>query len=234
MRMSQLFCQTTRETPSNTEVSSHQLLLRAGFIRQSSSGIFSYLPLAQRSMTKIEDIIRQELNSIGGQEISLPVIQPADLYLDGFSELSDVIGSFEDINNHKMIISMIHEEVFADLVSKEIRSYKQLPLLLYQFQIKWHDLHQPRAGLLNAREFFSENSYCLDTNLEGMEKHYVSQNQAFQKIFRRCNLPVHSCDSDADWLNCDLAHEFVYLTSSGVDNIVICGHCGYSLNVKSC
>jgi prolyl-tRNA synthetase len=232
MRMSQLFCQTTRETPSNTEVSSHKLLLRAGYIRQASSGIFSYLPLAQRSMTKIEDIIRQEVKSIGGQEICLPVIQPADLYIDKFNKLGNDIGSFEDINNHKMIISMMHEEVFADLVSKEIRSYKQLPLLLYQIQINWHDLHQPRAGLLNAREFFTENSYCLDTNLEGMENHYLSQNQAFQRIFRRCNLPVLSCDADADWLNDDLAHEFVYLTSSGEDTIVICDQCGYSVNVN--
>ena len=174
MRMSQLFSQTIRETPSEADVISHQLLLRAGFIRQLSAGIFSYLPLARQSLTKIENIMRQEINRIGGQEITMPVIHPAEIWQESgrWFKIGNEMGRFKDKTGREMVLSMTHEEVIADIVRKEIRSYRQLPNLLYHIQTKWRDDPRPRAGLIRAREFTMKDSYSLDTDWEGLDKQY--------------------------------------------------------------
>lgn len=232
MKMSQLFSQTIRETPSEAEITSHQLLLRAGFIRQLSAGIFSYLPLAHRSLIKIENIIRQEINAIGGQEITMPVVHPAEIWQESgrWYKIGNEMGRFMDKNNHEMVLSMTHEEVIADLVRREIRSYRQLPQLLYHIQTKWRDDPRPRAGLIRAREFTMKDSYSLDADWEGLDKQYQAHHLAYRNIFQRCGLPVIAVKSDTGIMGGQIAHEFMYLTPIGEDTLVICENCGYSAN----
>ncbi len=232
MRMSQLFSQTIRETPSEADVSSHQLLLRAGFIRQLAAGIFSYLPLAKRSLTKIENIMRQEINAIGGQEITMPVVHPAELWQESgrWYKIGNEMGRFKDKNEIEMVLSMTHEEVIADLVRKEIRSYRQLPMLLYHIQTKWRDDPRPRAGLIRAREFTMKDSYSLDADWEGLNTQYDAHFHAYENIFRRCGLPTRAVQSDTGIMGGSIAHEFMYLTPIGEDTLLICDNCGFSAN----
>jgi prolyl-tRNA synthetase len=232
--MSQLFSQTIRENPSETDLTSHQLLLRAGFIRQLDTGIFSFLPLAKRSLTKIENIIRQAMNAINGQEISMPFIQPADLWKESgrWFRIGNELGRFIDKNNHEMILSMTHGEVIADLVRKEVRSYRQLPQLLYHVQTQWHDIPHLHAGLLKSREFTIIEGYSLDVDWEGLDIQYEAHQRAFQNIFQRCNLPVIISKSDTGIMGGMLAHEYVYPSPVGENAIIICENCGYSANIK--
>jgi prolyl-tRNA synthetase len=230
--MSQLFSQTIRETPSDAEITSHRLLLRAGFIRQLGAGIFTYLPLAKRSLTKIENILREEINAIGGQEIMMPAVHPAEIWQETgrWYQIGTEMGRFKDKNDHDMVLSMTHEEVIASLVRDEIRSYRQLPQLLYHIQTKWRDDPRPRAGLIRAREFTMKDSYSLDIDQEGLDKQYEAHYQAYQKIFRRCSLPVTAVKSDTGMMGGKIAHEFMYLNPVGEDTLMICNHCGYSAN----
>jgi prolyl-tRNA synthetase len=232
MRMSQLFSQTKRETPADAETTSHQLLLRAGFIRQLGAGIFSYLPLARRSLSKIENIMRDEINAIGGQEITMPVVHPAEIWQESgrWYQIGSEMGRFKDKNNHDMVLSMTHEEVIASLVRDEIRSYRQLPKLLYHIQTKWRDDPRPRAGLIRAREFTMKDSYSLDADQSGLDKQYEAHFHAYQKIFQRCYLPVIAVKSDTGMMGGNIAHEFMYLTPVGEDTLMICDNCGYSAN----
>jgi prolyl-tRNA synthetase len=232
MRMSQLFSQTKRETPADAEIASHQLLLKAGFIRQLGAGIFSYLPLAKRSMTKIENIMREEINAIGGQEITMPVVHPAEVWQESgrWYQIGNEMGRFKDKNEHDMVLSMTHEEVIASLVRDEIRSYRQLPLLLYHIQTKWRDDPRPRAGLMRAREFTMKDSYSLDLDQAGLDQQYEAHYHAYEKIFRRCALPVSAVKSDTGMMGGNIAHEFMYITPVGEDTLMICDNCGYSAN----
>jgi prolyl-tRNA synthetase len=232
MKMSHLFSQTKREIPTEAEILSHQLLLRAGFIHQLGAGIFSYLPLAVRSMKKIENIMRQEIIAIGGQEISMPVIHPADIWQETgrWYQIGSEMGRFKDKNNHDMVLSMTHEEVIASLVRDEIHSYRQLPQLLFHIQIKWRDDPRPRAGLIRAREFTMKDSYSLDSNQTGLDLQYEAHFRAYQNIFKRCSLPVKSVKSDTGIMGGKSAHEFMYLTPVGEDTIIQCNHCDYSAN----
>lgn len=232
MRMSQLFSQTIRETPSDAEIASHRLLLRAGFIRQLGAGIFTYLPLARRSLTKIENILRDEINAIGGQEIMMPAVHPAEIWQQTgrWYQIGSEMGRFKDKNDHDMVLSMTHEEVIASLVREEIRSYRQLPQLLYHIQTKWRDDPRPRAGLIRAREFTMKDSYSLDSDQEGLDKQYEAHFRAYQKIFQRCSLPVTAVNSDTGMMGGKIAHEFMYLNPVGEDTLMVCDHCGYSAN----
>lgn len=232
MRMSRLFSQTLREAPSDVEVASHRLLLRAGFIRQLATGIFSYLPLAKRSITKIENIMRREINAIGGQEIAMPVVHPADIWKETgrWYEVGSEMGRFLDKSGRDMVLAMTHEEVVADLVRKEIRSYRQLPQLIYHLQTKWRDDPRPRAGLIRVREFTMLDSYSLDPDRESLDTQYRAHYQAYFNIFNRCALPVMAVKSDVGMMGGSLAHEFMYLTPVGEDTLVLCDRCGYSAN----
>ena len=169
MRLSKLFGQTLREAPAGAETASHQLLLRAGFIQPLGAGIFSYLPLARRAMTRIETIMRQEIDAIGGQEITMPVVHPAEIWQETgrWYQIGSEMGRFKDKSGHDMVLAMTHEEVVADLVRTEIRSYRQLPALVYQLQTKWRDDPRPRAGLIRVREFTMLDSYSLDRDRDG-------------------------------------------------------------------
>ena len=230
MRMSGLFSQTLREAPADAEVASHILLLRAGFIRQLASGIFSSLPLAHRSMRKIEQIIREEMEAIGGQEITMPVVHPADLWRrTGRSDI-DELSRFSDRNDREMVLAMTHEEVVADLVAREIKSYRQLPQLVYQIQTKWRDDPRPRSGLLRVREFTMKDSYSIDADHEGLETQYRAHYQAYFNIFNRCGIPTMAVAADPGMMGGKVTHEYMYLTPVGEDTIIHCSQCSYSAN----
>lgn len=232
MRMSKLFSQTLREAPSDAETASHRLLLRAGFIRQLAAGIFSYLPLAKRAITRIENIMREEINAIGGQEVTMPVVQPADIWKETgrWYRIGSELGRFKDKTGRDMALAMTHEEAVSDLVRKEIRSYRQLPQLIYHLQTKWRDDPRPRAGLIRVREFTMLDSYSLDADQHGLDEQYQAHYQAYFNIYNRCALPVMPVKADVGMMGGSLAHEFMYLTPIGEDTLLICDGCGYSAN----
>jgi prolyl-tRNA synthetase len=232
MRMSRMFSQTLRETPSDAETASHALLVRAGFIRQHAAGIFSYLPLARRSLSKIEAILREEMNAIGGQEIAMPVVNPAGLWQETrrWYRIGPELGRFQDRGGRDMALAMTHEEAVTDLVRREIRSYRQLPQLVYHIQTKWRDDPRPRAGLIRVREFTMKDSYSLDADWEGLDRQYRNHYRAYFTIFSRCALPVIAVRSDVGMMGGKMAHEFMYLTPVGEDTLLLCARCGYSAN----
>ncbi len=232
MRMSRLFSQTLREAPADAEATSLKLLLRAGFIRQLSTGIFSFLPLGTRSLDKIKAMLQEEMDAIGGQEIRMPVVQPAELWKQTgrWHEIDAELGRFQDRVGRDMVLAMTHEEVVADLVRKEIRSYRQLPCLVYQIHTKWRDDPRPRAGLIRLREFTMKDSYSLDADWDGLDVQYRAHYQAYFNIFHRCGLPVMAVQSDVGMMGGSLAHEFMYLTPMGEDTLVLCDQCGYAAN----
>ncbi len=232
MRISRLFSQTLRETPADTEVVSHQLLVRAGFIRQLGAGIFNYLPLAQRSLTRIMAIMREEMNAIGGQEILMPVVQPADVWKETgrYYQIGSEMGRFTDKSEHDMVLAMTHEEVVADLVRGVIRSYRQLPALVYHLQTKWRDDPRPRAGLIRVREFIMLDSYSLDSDWEGLDAQYQAHYETYFRIFNRCGLSTVAVQSDTGMMGGKLAHEYMYLSPIGEDSLLFCDGCGYSAN----
>lgn len=232
MRMSHLFGLTLREAPADAEVASHKLLLRAGFVRQLGAGIFTAMPLAKRSITKIENIMREEINAIGGQEITMPVVHPADLWKESgrWYKIGSELGRFEDAGGRDMVLAMTHEEVIGDLVRKDIQSYRQLPMLVYHIQTKWRDEVRSRGGLIRVREFTMKDSYSLDADWEGLDKQYRAHYQAYFNIFRRCGLDVIAVKSDVGMMGGTQAHEFIYLSPIGEDTLVLCDSCGYTAN----
>ncbi len=232
MKMSQLFGQTLRDAPAEADVVSHQLLIRAGFIRPLGAGIFSYLHLAKRSMQKIEAILRDEMDQIGGQEISMPVVQPADLWKETgrWFQIGSEMGRFQDRNERDMVLAMTHEEVVADLVRREVQSYKHLPRLIYHIQTKFRDEPRPRAGLIRVREFTMKDSYSLDTDWAGLDKQYRRHYQAYFNIYHRCGLDVIAVKSDTGMMGGKLAHEYMALLPIGEDTLILCDNCGYSAN----
>ncbi|MGJ3237645.1 MAG: proline--tRNA ligase [Anaerolineae bacterium] len=232
MRLSKLFSQTLREAPADTEIVSHKLLLRGGYVRQLGAGSFSYLPLAQRSLRKIETIIREEMDRIGGQEISMPVVHPATVWKETnrYYEVGSEMTRFQDRAGRDMVLAMTHEEVVADLVRKEIESYKQLPILIYQLQTKWRDEPRARGGLIRVREFTMKDSYSLDYDEAGLDAQYRAHYQAYFDIFHRCGLDVIAVASDTGMMGGKLAHEYMYLTDIGEDTLLICEETGYAAN----
>ncbi|MFN2272759.1 MAG: proline--tRNA ligase, partial [Anaerolineae bacterium] len=232
MKMSQLFGQTLRQPPADAQIASHQLLIRAGYIRQLGAGIFSYLHLARRSMTKIENILREEMDGIGGQEITMPIVHPADVWkgTGRWYEIGSEMGRFCDRNERDMVLAMTHEEVVAELVRTEVRSYKHLPRLLYHIQTKWRDEPRPRAGLIRVREFTMKDSYSLDADWEGLDAQYRAHYQAYFNIAHRCGLSVIAVRSDVGMMGGKMAHEFMYLNYIGEDTLLICDSCGYAAN----
>jgi len=227
-----LFSQTLREAPTDAEMPSHKLLVRAGFIRQLAAGIYTAMPLAKRSITKIENIMRDEINAIGGQEMTMPVVHPAEVWqeTERWYQVGSEMGRFKDKNDRDMVLAMTHEEVVADLTRKEIHSYRQLPVLIYHIQTKWRDDPRPRAGLIRVREFTMKDSYSLDADWAGLDKQYRAHYQAYFDIFHRCGIPVIAVKSDVGMMGGKVAHEYMYLTPHGEDTLLICNNCGYAAN----
>jgi len=232
MRMSSLFSTTLREAPAEAQSDGFALLIRAGFIRQIAAGIFALLPLGARSIKKLEAILRDEMDAIGGQEVSLPVVLPADLWKETgrWYSVGSELGRLKDRNDRDLILAMTHEEAVGDLVRREIRSYKQLPRLVYQIQTKFRDDPRPRAGLIRVREFSMKDSYSLDSTWEGLNQQYSMHYKAYFRIYGRCGLPVIAVKADTGMMGGHLAHEFMYLNPIGEDTIIICQQCGYNAN----
>ena len=230
--MRTLFSQTRRESPGDTEVAGHRLLLRAGFVRQLGAGLFSYLPLAQRSLRRIETILREEMDRIGGQEITMPVVNPASVWqaTGRWQKIGAEMARLQDREGRDLVLAMTHEEVIAALVRDEVRSYKQLPQLLYHIQTKFRDDPRPRGGLIRVREFTMKDSYSLDRDEDGLDRQYRAHFAAYHRIFRRCGLPVVDVGADVGMMGGSGAHEFMYLTPIGEDSILSCEACGYRAN----
>ncbi|HEY3267051.1 MAG TPA: proline--tRNA ligase [Armatimonadota bacterium] len=235
MRMSHHFGETLRAAPGDADVVGHQLLLRAGYIRPLAAGIFSYLPLGLRAMRNIEAIIRQEIEAIGGQEVSMPVVHPAEVWRETgrWQEIGEEMARFKDRAGRDMALAMTHEEVVADLVRREVHSYRQLPMLIYQIQTKFRDERRPRAGLIRVREFTMKDSYSLDADDEGLATQYARHLEAYHRIFQRVGLPnVIAVCSDTGMMGGKIAHEFMYLTEIGEDTLALCDACGASANLQ--
>ncbi len=232
MRLSHHFGTTLRQAPAGTEAISHQLLLRAGYIRQLGQGLFSALPLAKRALTKIENIIREEMDAIGGQEMLMPVVHPAEVWqaTGRWYSIGAEMARFKDRKDRDLVLAMTHEEVVADLCKTEIRSYRQLPQLVYHIQTKFRDDPRPRAGLIRVREFTMKDSYSLDADEAGLDQQYRAHYQAYFNIFNRCGVPAIAVGSDVGMMGGSAAHEFMYLTPVGEDTLVLCRHCGYAAN----
>ena len=232
MKLSHHFGATLREAPAGAEAISHQLLVRAGYIRQLGQGLFSYLPLAKRALTRIENILREEMNAIGGQEMTMPVVHPAEVWqaTGRWYSIGAEMARFKDRKERDMVLAMTHEEVVADLCKSDIRSYKQLPQLVYHIQTKFRDDPRPRAGLIRVREFTMKDSYSLDLDDAGLDKQYRAHYQAYFDIFNRCAVPAIAVRSDVGMMGGSLAHEYMYLAPVGEDTLVLCHHCGYAAN----
>jgi prolyl-tRNA synthetase len=230
--MTNIFSQTLRDAPADAEVISHKLLVRAGFIKQLGAGVYSLLPLGLKSITKIENIMRDEINSIGGQEIKMPVVNPAEVWKETnrYYDIGPEMSRFKDRKGADMVLAVTHEEIVADLTRKLIQSYRQLPALVYHIQTKWRDDARPRAGLIRVREFTMKDSYSLDKDEEGLDKQYRAHYQAYFNIFNMCGLPTVAVLSDVGMMGGSMAHEYMYLTPIGEDTLVFCDKCGYNAN----
>lgn len=232
MKLSNYFFKTVKETPTDTELISHQLLIKGGYIKQVSAGIFSYLPIAFKTLKKIENIIREEMNNINGLEINMPVVMSAQLWQETgrYDAVGDELLRFEDRTGRKMLLAMTHEEAVTDMVRYVVNSYKQLPFMLYQIQTKFRDEPRVRGGLIRVREFVMKDAYSFHQSEEDLEEYYKKVHQAYIRIFKRCGLPVVSVASDVGMMGGSGAHEFMALTPGGEDTIIICSHCDYSAN----
>src|ERR687889_1526569 len=232
MRMSEMFGRTLREAPSSVEVAGHGLLLRAGFIRQLAAGVFSYLPLARRSIGKIEGILREEMDAVGGQEVSMPVVQPAEVWKRSgrYGSTGRELVRLRDRRDREMVLAMTHEEIVAGLAAGEVDSYQRLPRLVYQIQTKFRDDPRPRAGLIRAREFTMKDAYSLDRDEAGLDRQYGTLYEAYFRIFARCGLPAVAVGADVGIMGGSMSHEFMYLSPIGEDTILLCDACGYRAN----
>ena len=233
MRRSQLFGRTLREIPSEAEVPSHQLLLQAGMIRRLVVGMYSYLPLAQRALRKIENIIRDEMDAIGGQEIDMPLVQPAGLWQEtGRWEMlvGKELAGFEDRFGRRLVLAMTHEEAVTDLVRNQTNSYRQLPLMLYQIKLKFRDEPRPRAGLIRVREFAMKDAYSFHADEADLDRYYAEMHQVYLNIFHRSGIDVVSVESDPGIIGGTEAHEFMLIADAGEDRIISCNSCDYRAN----
>ncbi len=236
MRLSEYLVPTLREVPAEAEIVSHQLLLRAGFIRKAASGVYTYLPLAQRVLAKIKAIVREEMNRAGGQEILLPIIQPAELWLESgrWNVYGPELFRLKDRHGRDFCLGPTHEEIITELVKGEVRSYKQLPLLLYQIQNKYRDERRPRFGLMRGREFIMKDLYSFDRDEAGLDVSYHKMYEAYQRIFSRCGLEFRPVEADSGPIGGNVSHEFMVLADSGEATIIYCpeAECGYAANVE--
>ena len=233
MRRSQLFGRTLREIPSEAEIPSHQLLLQAGMIRRLVVGMYSYLPLAQRALRKIENIIREEMDAIGGQEIDMPLVQPAALWQEtGRWEMlvDKELSGFDDRFGRKLVLAMTHEEAVTDLIRNQTNSYRQLPLMLYQIKLKFRDEPRPRAGLIRVREFTMKDAYSFHADEADLEKYYDQMHKVYLNIFHRLGIAVVSVESDPGIIGGIEAHEFMLLANAGEDRVIFCNGCDYRAN----
>jgi len=234
VRFSKLFGKTLRQAPAEAESVSHQLLLRAGMIAQEAAGIYSYLPLGWRVLKKIENIIREEMDKAGGQELMLPVLQPFELWQQSgrYVSFGKSLFTLTDRKEHTLALGPTHEEVITDLVHRYVQSYRELPLLLYQIQTKLRDEPRPRGGLLRVREFIMKDLYSFDADEAGLDESYQNMCQAYRNIYARLGLPTLVVEADSGAIGGKESHEFMVLTEGGEDEIIHCSNCGYAANAE--
>ena len=234
MRYSKYFIPTHKEAPSDAEVISHQLMIRAGMIRKLTSGVYTYLPLCLRSIRKVEDIIRKEMNRAGAIEILMPAVQPAELWQESgrWEHYGRELLRFKDRHDREACFGPTHEEVITDLVRKEIHSYKQMPINLYQIQTKFRDEIRPRFGIMRGREFIMKDAYSFDVDEEGANLSYEAMYEAYTRIFERCGLKFRAVEADTGTIGGSYSHEFMVLAETGEDQIVNCTECDYAANLE--
>ena len=232
MRMSRSFGTTLRDAPADVEVESHALLLRAGYVRPLAAGIFSLLPLGRRSQDRLEAILREEMDAIDAQELTMPVVHPAELWRQTgrYEGIGPEMGRLQDRYGRDLVLAMTHEEVVAALAASEIRSWRQLPALVYHLQTKWRDDARPRAGLIRVREFTMLDSYSLDADEAGLAAQYEAHDRAYRRIFARCGLPVTIVEADTGAMGGQASHEYMYLSPIGEDTLLLCDACDYTAN----
>lgn len=235
MRFSKSFIKTLKETPKEAETASHKLLLRAGMIKKLTSGVYTYLPLGYKALRKVENIVREEMNRAGAQEILMPVLQPAELWKE--SGRWDVMGplmmKLQDRNKRDFVLGPTHEEVITDLIRNDISSYKALPLNLYQIQTKFRDEIRPRFGLMRGREFVMKDAYSFHTSQESLDEEFLNMRDTYSRIFSRCGLKFRPVEADSGAIGGSGSQEFHVLADSGEDEIIYCDSCEYAANVET-
>jgi prolyl-tRNA synthetase len=235
VRYSQAFIPTLKEAPTDALVASHKLLVRAGFIRQLGAGIYDYLPLARRSLAKIEAIVREEMDAIGGQEFHLPAIHPAELWKESgrWEVMGDNMFRLKDRKGGDYCLGMTHEEIFTAIARDELRSYRQLPQVWYQIQSKFRDEPRPKSGLLRVRQFTMKDAYSFDVDRAGLDKSYEDQRQAYERIFTRCGLDFVAVQAHSGSMGGSESSEFVVKTDAGEDLVATCPKCRYAANTET-
>jgi prolyl-tRNA synthetase len=234
MRFSRIFIPTLRETPADAEAISHKLMLRAGYVRQLAAGLYIILPLGWRVLNRIQAILREEMNAIGAQELSMPVLHPAEIWQQTgrWDAIGDEMFRLKDRTDRDMCLGMTHEEIMTWLAAREIRSYRDLPQIWYQIQTKLRDEARPKSGILRTREFVMKDSYSFDASTEGLEESYRLHAEAYHRIFKRCGLTFYQVESDPGMMGGATAHEFMAPSAAGEDEVALCGKCGYAANVE--
>ena len=230
MRYSEAFIPTMKEVPKDAEATSHKLMVRAGLVRRLGAGLYCYLPLGWRSLLKVIEIVRDEMDKAGAQEVLLPAIHPSELWerTGRIYELGDDMMKFKNRSDKLMVLGPTHEEVITWLVANEVRSYRQLPLNLYQIQTKFRDEPRPRFGVIRTCEFIMKDAYSFDTSWEGLDKSYQKMYKAYCRIFERCGLNYLVVEADPGVMGGDVSHEFMAESEYGEDKVLICDECGYS------
>ena len=234
MRFTRLVSKTLRDDPPEAETASHRLMLRAGMIHQVAAGVYSYLPLAWRSLRKIENIIREEMDADGGQELMMPSLQPVELWehTGRKAAFGDSLFSLEDRRGRPMVLAPTHEEVVTGIVKAHVQSYRDLPLILYQIQTKFRDEPRPRAGLVRVREFDMKDAYSFNADDDSLDDSYQAMAQAYRNIYRRSGLPVLMVEADSGAIGGKNSHEFILPATSGEDTVIICSGCSYAANAE--
>jgi len=234
MRYSRLFIPTLKEAPAEAEAISHKLMVRGGFVRQLAAGLYIYLPLGQRVMDKIDRIMREEMNAIGGQEVTMPVLHPAEVWQQTgrWESIGDEMFRLKDRGGRDMCLAMTHEEVMTWLAAHDLRSYRDLPQIWYQLQTKLRDEARPKSGILRTREFIMKDSYSFDRDEAGLDKSYDIHLEAYRKIYSRCGIKFHVVQSDMGMMGGTGAHEFMAPSAAGEDVVALCDSCGYAANVE--
>jgi len=234
MKVSQLVTKSLRDDPPEAETASHRLMLRAGLIYQVAAGIYASLPLAFKSLRKIEAIIREEMDRAGGQELLMPALQPMELWeqTGRGAAFGDNLFSLEDRRGRPMVLAPTHEEVVTGIVKANVQSYRDLPVILYQIQTKFRDEPRPRAGLVRVREFVMKDAYSFNADEESLDDSYQAMAQAYKNIYRRCGLPVLMAEADSGAIGGKDSHEFILATPTGEDTVITCSACGYTANAE--
>jgi prolyl-tRNA synthetase len=234
MRMSRLFAKTLRQAPAEAESAGHKLLLRAGIATPLAAGVYTYLPLGWKVVKRIEEIVRQEMDACGGQEMMMPALLPIDFYQQSGRDktMADILFTLKDHHGREFALGPTHEEIFVEVFKRNVQSYRDLPAILYQIAAKFRDEPRPRGGLIRLRQFIMKDAYSFDTDWEGLDRSYQLMFDAYKRIFDRCGVPTIPALADSGAMGGKDTHEFLYLTDVGEDTCLLCPGCGYAANAE--